>query len=201
MACVIVKYGMANKVVKIAEQNGILQGTVVYGTYKNNNDLLNLLGLNKMQTEVVLLVCPNSSKAVLDAISNGLPPKDLLIRFAMPLAEFIDHCRDSYYIEEGGAGVYNSILAIVDKGKGELVVDAANKAGARGGTIVSGRGLGIGDTQQIFGIEIVPAKELIILLSRAEKTKEIVASIRKALADGEDVILVHNANNVCGAYG
>lgn len=202
LVCVIVRYGLADKVVKIARQNGIHQGTVVFGTYKVNNDLLNTLGLNKMRTEVVFLISPDSSKAVLDQISSQLRPKDLLIRFAMPLTKFPGHGRDSYYVEEGGAGMYNSILAIVDKGKGELVIDAANRAGARGGTIVSGQGLGSGDAQKIFGIEIVPAKELIILLSQAEKTKEMVASIRKTLnADEEDIILVQNVNNVCGAYG
>lgn len=63
------------------------------------------------------------------------------------------------------------IVTIVKKGWAEKIVNAARKAGARGGTIFHGRGVGVHETKKLLGIPIEPEKEIILTLIHKEKNK------------------------------
>lgn len=56
------------------------------------------------------------------------------------------------------------IVSIVRKGWGSTVLQASVKAGARGGTVFSGRGAGIHEQEKIFGMSIEPEKEIVLTL-------------------------------------
>ena len=43
-------------------------------------------------------------------------------------------------------------------------MEAAKGAGARGGTVLSGRGTGNSDAQQFFGVTVTPEKEIVIIV-------------------------------------
>ena len=60
---------------------------------------------------------------------------------------------------------FELIVAIVNRGFSDLVMDAARKAGASGGTILHGRGTGVHEAAQFFGVAIQPEKELIMILT------------------------------------
>jgi nitrogen regulatory protein PII len=76
---------------------------------------------------------------------------------------------------------YDAIFTIVDKGLAVDVVDAAKKAGARGGTIISGRGSGIHENEVVFAMAIEPEKEIVMILTPAEITEDITNAIRTAM--------------------
>ena len=57
---------------------------------------------------------------------------------------------------------FELIVAIVNRGFSDLVMDAARKAGASGGTILHGRGTGVHEAAQFFGVAIQPEKELVL---------------------------------------
>ena len=56
------------------------------------------------------------------------------------------------------------IICIVNTGFSEIAMDAARKHGARGGTIINGRGTATKEAEKIFNITIQPEKEIIIIL-------------------------------------
>ncbi len=63
------------------------------------------------------------------------------------------------------------IVTIVRKGWGDTVLESSMKAGASGGTIMFGRGLGVNETQKILGIQIEPEKEIVLsVVQRSEAT-------------------------------
>lgn len=72
---------------------------------------------------------------------------------------------------------YELILTIVNRGFADLVMDAAKKAGASGGTIVHARGTGIHEAEKFFGIIVQPEKELVLILAAREEKNAIMASI------------------------
>ena len=72
---------------------------------------------------------------------------------------------------------YQMINVIVNKGYAEDAMEAARKAGAGGGTIVSARGTAKEDDAAFFGMKIVPEKEMLMILVPAEKKDDIVAAI------------------------
>lgn len=72
---------------------------------------------------------------------------------------------------------YELILTIVNRGFADLVMDAAKKAGASGGTIVHARGTGIHEAEKFFGIIVQPEKELVLILAAREEKNSIMTAI------------------------
>lgn len=72
------------------------------------------------------------------------------------------------------------IVSIVRKGWGSTVLEASVKAGARGGTVMSGRGAGINEQEKIFGMSIEPEKEIVLTLVRHDRADAILDEIVRA---------------------
>ena len=54
---------------------------------------------------------------------------------------------------------FDLIVTIVKKGFSEQIIQASIKAGAKGGTVLFGRGTGIHEKKKILGIPIEPEKK------------------------------------------
>lgn len=72
------------------------------------------------------------------------------------------------------------IVTIVRKGWGDKVVEASTNAGAEGGTVLFGRGVGIHEHKRIMGIPIEPEKEIVFSVTPVEKVDAIIEEIGKA---------------------
>jgi nitrogen regulatory protein PII len=72
------------------------------------------------------------------------------------------------------------IVSIVRKGWGSTVLDASVKAGARGGTVLFGRGAGINEQEKIFGMSIEPEKEIVLTVVNADRVERILDEIVRA---------------------
>lgn len=68
---------------------------------------------------------------------------------------------------------FQLVICIVNAGFSQNVVEAARKAGARGGTILRGRGSANPEAEEFFGVTIQPDKELVIILV-PDKIKDAV---------------------------
>jgi nitrogen regulatory protein PII len=72
---------------------------------------------------------------------------------------------------------WSLIITVVRKGWGDKVLDASMKAGAEGGTIFMGRGLGVHEQQKLLGITIEPEKEIVFSVVHPDKSKAILQGI------------------------
>jgi nitrogen regulatory protein P-II 1 len=72
------------------------------------------------------------------------------------------------------------IVSIVRHGWGDKVLDASCKAGAEGGTVVLGRGVGVHEHEKILGIPIEPEKEIVLSLTYPDKKDAILEAIVEA---------------------
>lgn len=72
------------------------------------------------------------------------------------------------------------IVSIVRKGWGSTVLEASVRAGARGGTVLFGRGAGINEQEKIFGMSIEPEKEIVLTAARSELVDTILEEIVRA---------------------
>lgn len=72
------------------------------------------------------------------------------------------------------------IVSIVRKGWGSTVLEAALKAGARGSTVLFGRGAGINEQEKIFGLSIEPEKEIVLTVVDPEGIEPILDEIVRA---------------------
>ena len=72
---------------------------------------------------------------------------------------------------------FDLIVTIVNRGGAIDVVEASKRAGAKGGTIINGRGTGIHETAKLFGIPIEPEKDIILTLIDHTKTDQVLQAI------------------------
>ncbi len=75
---------------------------------------------------------------------------------------------------------FDLIVTIINKGFAEEVVRAARKAGAEGGTIITGRGSGSPENTKLFGVPIEPEKEIVLTLISRNKTEKVLEAISTA---------------------
>ena len=68
---------------------------------------------------------------------------------------------------------YEAVFCIVNAGFSDAVMAAARKAGARGGTIVKGRGAAPREAEEIFKITVQPEKEIVMMVV-SEDVKDAV---------------------------
>ena len=69
------------------------------------------------------------------------------------------------------------IFCIVNSGYSDAVMEAAKKAGARGGTIINARGTAGKEAETFFHITVQPEKEIVMILVQ----KEIKDAVLNAL--------------------
>ena len=72
------------------------------------------------------------------------------------------------------------IVSIVRKGWGNAVLEATMKAGAGGGTVLFGRGIGRNEQQKVFGIQIEPEKEIVFTVVPREIKDAMLQEIVRA---------------------
>ena len=77
------------------------------------------------------------------------------------------------------------IVTIVMRGWGDPVIEASMKAGAEGGTIVFGRGIGIHEKKKIMGIPVEPEKDIVLTITPPHKTDAILNEIVRTARLGE----------------
>ncbi len=72
---------------------------------------------------------------------------------------------------------YEAIFCIVNEGRSEIVMDAAWKAGAGGGTVLNGRGTARREAEEMFNIRIQPEKELVMILVPEEIRDKVLQAL------------------------
>ncbi len=75
------------------------------------------------------------------------------------------------------ADKFELVVAIVNQGFGDSVMDAARQCGARGGTILNARGTAREEAESKFGIMIHPDKEVVLILASTKIKDNILHAI------------------------
>ena len=75
---------------------------------------------------------------------------------------------------------YELVIAVVNQGYSEEVIDVAHASGARGGTIIHARRAGAAEASRFFGISVQEDKEIVAILMPKSGKKELMQAISKA---------------------
>lgn len=160
-------------------------GTVLRGRETSENGLVQLLGFGDVTKDITYnIVASSDAMTVIDAINKvtEYKKKKFGILFSMDVGEFFKAGTNSGCSAEKGEKTmsesnYQMINVIVNKGYAEDAMSAARKAGAGGGTIINARGTAKEGDEKFFGTEIVPEKDMLIILVPSEKKDDIVKAI------------------------
>lgn len=212
LLCVIINFGMASKIIKHAKQYGVTGGTIFLGKGTVKKPIWRFLGLDEVRREIVLMVADkNTAYFALEELDKAFKfdkphhgiafsTSVLNILGARNLTDIKGDFEESRGVENP---MYKLIMVVVDRGKGEFVVEAANKAGSRGATIVNARGSGIHETSKLLDMEIEPEKEVVLIISANNLVEPIVSSIKDNLKinePGNGIIFVQDINKTYGLY-
>ncbi|MDI9477601.1 MAG: P-II family nitrogen regulator [Bacillota bacterium] len=185
----VVDFGLGSKVIKTARESGISGGTIFLGTGTVDNRLLEILSLDHVRKEIAIMVTESSvAYEALDKLNEKFhfDKPNHGIAFIIPVSEVYgtrDSVSETIIKKDRGDEntMYKAIFTIVDRGKGENVMDAAKSAGAKGGTIINARGSGIHETEILFSMPIEPEKEVVMILAKNEIVDNITSTIREEL--------------------
>ena len=203
----VVNSGHGSKVLKIAKHFGIRSGTIFFGTGLVHNRLLEFLDLDDIRREIVLMAANHEDaqkvSEVLDAEMGFRKPNHGIV-FTVPIIYLYgtqikgtDNNEDRVVANT----VYSAIMTVVDRGRGDDVVDASKVAGARGATIIHARGSGIHETEMLFAMQIEPEKDVVIIMAKNEICDDIISSIRSKLNIDEPGTGIIFTLGVSAAYG
>jgi nitrogen regulatory protein P-II 1 len=93
------------------------------------------------------------------------------------------------------------IVSIVRKGWGDTVLAATMNAGAHGGTVLFGRGIGRNEQQRVFGIPIEPEKEIVLTVIPENLKDTVLQEVVRAAeltAPGHGLAFVVPVETVAG---
>lgn len=75
---------------------------------------------------------------------------------------------------------YRMIVAVVNQGFSEAVMDAARRVGAKGGTVVHSRQTGGEEAMRLMGITFQEEKEMVLILTKAEDKLSLMRAISES---------------------
>lgn len=95
------------------------------------------------------------------------------------------------------------IVAIVERGKADKIVEAAKEAGANGATIFYGRGTGESEVKKFLNIHVEASKEIILILTEIDKYRKIMDAMveeGKLKKPGTGIIFTIPVTNLIGLH-
>lgn len=205
---VLVNCGSGSKLLQVARRYGFKGGTILIGKGTVSSNILNFIGLNEVRKEIFMTIAP---KRLLDESFESMSAELKLekanrgIAYTTSINELIGAGSCKYEAipdkEREVEPMYKAINVVVDKGVAGEVVEAANKAGARGGTIINARGSGIHESSKLFAMEIEPEKEMVIILAKNEISDAIIDAIRTDVRidePGRGILFVQDVTRTYG---
>lgn len=182
---------------EICEKLSLPLTVTLHGRGTAMQGMLDLLGIESNEKRVVLTAANEEKTAQLIAAQRrylhlGVPGHGFVI--AIPIKS-VGGGRAVAYMNGDTKNAkytpainydYELIVAISNEGSTDLVMNAARAAGARGGTVLHGKGTGTKDAAKFYNISIADEKEVILIVSTAEQKSGIMRAIlEKAGSDSK----------------
>ncbi|MDG5786324.1 PII family protein [Evansella sp. AB-P1] len=192
----IVKKGIAKKVVNGSKKAGAEGGTVLLGRGTGVHENKSFLGIPiTPEKEIVFTLAKNELiENIIESIirESKLENPGTGLGIVLNTKSIIGICHllggeigsapltggVNMPMESHGI-LYDLIVTIVNKGDSDKVVTASKKAGAEGGTILTGRGTGIHEQAKFLNITIEPEKEVVLTLIDRNKTDDVLGQINE----------------------
>jgi len=194
----IVNDGQASSIIKIMNNAGASMSTLTHGKGTANSDIYEVFGLSNSDKQIIYTpiredIYPEVKKGLLARFNVSSSAKGVAILFKINVVVskssylFLANVRIEQKQNKGGGFMedvkpnqdYEMIFVIVNDGYSDLVMDAAKKAGARGGTIFNARGTGNKAMEKFFGVVITPEKQIVLIVVPKEIRSTVLMAISK----------------------
>lgn len=178
----IVPHDSGDLISNAANDAGAAGGTILMGRGTASNSIIQLLGFGDTSKDLVYVVVPKElEKQVIESIKKETETKKAHfgICYAIDTASFLRAGEiTGGKVNMTDTNTHQMITIIVNKGYAEDAMAAARKAGAGGGTIIGARGTAREGDAKFFGMEIVPEKDMLIILVENEKVETVLNAVK-----------------------
>lgn len=169
-----------------ASKAGAGGGTIIMGNGISGNNVLSLLGFGQSDKDITFVIVEEEIlENVLKELKTAAEEKKGLCGelFCIDTKTFIKSGNTEPDEKKGEiknmfVNEYELINVIVNKGYAEDAMAAARKAGAGGGTVISARGTAKEGDAKFFGMEIVPEKDMLMLIVPIMKKDDVLNAIK-----------------------
>lgn len=198
----ILEKSYGSKVMKCIKEDSKSLTSVFYGKGTVSSHVLNALGFYEEKKEITFSVVDQSLE---DDIYDTLEKKLKLseaghgVLFSIPIRK-LDKDSDQ---KEIPMNAKEAIFVVVENGQAEKVVETANKAGAKGGTIIHARGQSQQEPKKLFHLDIEPEQEIVLIVANKEQGTDITDAITNEmqLNDGDNGhLFVLDVSRTSGFY-
>lgn len=167
---VILPRGRGSEFMKLLAKEKAMAISCVYGYGSNPAYLSNVLHIDKIKKELVMAIMDDEqTNRVLDRLEDKINKTDTAIAFTSPLLTEGDQMNIN--------PEYVALYVIVDRQEGNRAVQIAQANGARGATLVHGRGSAEKVKSILLNMNIEPEKDIVIMLVK----KDLVGQIKDAI--------------------
>lgn len=192
----IVPNNCGNLITTTAVSAGAGGGTILMGKGTAASNILQLLGLGDTSKEITFTIVEeallqNVRSAILAATDDK--KSHFGVMFNLDIFQFMraggtpeksESKEGEKMMNEANEMMsnnnnYQMINIIVNKGYAEDAMAAARKAGAGGGTIINARGTAKEGDAKFFGMDIVPEKDMLMIVTPSDKKDAIVTAIKE----------------------
>lgn len=191
---IIVNKNQGNYFVTEFQKRAIPLSIVLYASSLPPEDIRSILSVDSLKKEMVISIIRDEDKDELFKIiknrfsisktSKGIAflSKIDSVSGILTYKYLSDYIRRKKEVENNIVAdddQYELVIAIVNKGATDLVMEGARKQGATGGTILVARGTGNPDLAKMYGVVIQPEKEVVFIVVK----KEIKDAVMKEIYD------------------
>lgn len=187
----VVDSTQGEKVLQIYRHNHVLIDFMCMAHGTARTEMLDLLGIGET-SKVIVLCLTNKAKAslLLDRLGRELQMRypGHGIAFSIPITgigvrwhKLLTQAdkEEEYPVNTCERTGFDVVAVVMEQGYTNQMMDAARRAGARGGTVISARGIAEDEVKKFFGIEIQAEKELVFLVVRSEEKQAVMTAIMK----------------------
>lgn len=178
----IIPRGKGEFISTVAKEGGASGGTILLGKGSAPSSILQFLGLGETAKDVTISIVEEAKvSAVLSMIRKETEKeRNFGVLFTIAVDDFIrsgnlEETKEKKEMETSGRRL---ISVIINRGYADDAMAAARSAGASGGTILQARGTARADEAAFFGVQLVPEKEMLLIVVEAEKYEAVFSAIQ-----------------------
>lgn len=219
MLCVITEQDKANAVEAIFNEHLPHLCFQFRGEGTASDSLLDMLGIGSTGKTLSLCIAPDFiTRDIMDRLRHKLelilPGRG--VAFTTPISgltsrisrAFSDHSHEQIktHMESevnklSSNAAHDLVLAVINQGFSEELMEAANEAGAAGGTVFHARRISPHDSQKFWGITIQNEKEIVAIIAKHSEKVELMKALSAKCgiaSEAQGIILSLPVDTVAG---
>ncbi len=197
MLVTVTSRNLTNKFSSFYKDLGLEVSVITLGRGTASSEILDYFGLDGPEKSVLFHIVTDKKwkdvkRQLRTKINIDIP--GIGIAFTVPLSSIggqkaLNYLTCGQDFEKGEESSlkdtkYELLVVIANQGYNELIMDAARKVHAAGGTIIHARGTGSQLADKFMGVTLAPEKEMLFIVVRKDQKNDIMRSIMMEAGTG-----------------